>query len=408
MQPIVCNGLNEEILATPALHEDTLVHTARGLIAIRDVEPGDAAFALDQPSREIRPATVTARVDRGQAEVCVVQVGTRSIQATADTRLLALIDRRRPGRIRRRFRAEWTRVADLTVGDIVGVARKTPDLGTVQILPRASRVRSSWARSARLPDLADDDLMWWLGLYAGDGFVHHSGRERKRVEFAIPASQPDVREELIRVTKVLFDLDARAKDKWRVVVPGVRLADYVDAIGLHGKALYKRIPTWVFASPEAHRLAFLGGYVDADGSIRTPGPRGRNKDMGLTSANPDLLEDARRLAVSCGIRTSTVWDFKSRHPIDKSRWMTGYRMSFAGDFDRVSCRSERRILRMGKRRWFHTDTSVGGTTIRSHTSAWLGFARIEQIAAAGSATTHWVVTDRESSMVAESLIVGAG
>lgn len=192
-----------------------------------------------------------------------------------------------------------------------------------------------------------------------------------------------------------------------MVVPGVRLADYVDAIGLHGKALDKRIPTWVFASPEPHRLAFLGGYVDADGSIRTPGPRGRNKDMGLTSANQDLLEDARRLAVSCGIRTSTIWDFKSRHPIDKSRWMTGYRMSFAGDFDRVSCRSERRITRMGKRRWFHNDTSVGGTTIRSHTSAWLGFARIEQIAGAGSAATHWVVVDGESSIVVESLFVRA-
>lgn len=223
-------------------------------------------------------------------------------------------------------------------------------------------------------------------------------------KFAVPASQPDLRLELARVTRLLFGVCARPRDEWAVVIPGIRVADYVETIGLSGKAHQKRIPTWVFESPEAHREAFLGGYVDADGDVRsTPA----NEDMGLTSGDPELLEDARRLAVSCGIRTSRIWDFRSRDPSGRPGWITGYRMRFAGDFDRIACRSERRRARMRKRKYFHTDTGVGGTTIRTHTSEWLGFARIEQVIPTGPGTGYVLDIGSSTSLVLEGVLVGA-
>lgn len=390
-----------------ALHEDTLVHTSRGLIPIYDVRQSDTAFSLDEATNEIRPAQVIQLVRSGRCELFELKVGTRTIRTTGDLVVLALIDRRRPGRQRRRYGREWTRITDLKLGDIVGVARKTPDLGMVQQLSLPTTIRDGRARVVHLPETASDDLLWWAGLYAGDGYVHNAGRRHRRVEFAIPATQPDVRDELIRVTRRLFEVDARPKDRWRVVVPGVRIVDFVEAVGLRGKALEKRIPGWVFRSPEPHRLAFLGGYVDADGSIRTPNGRGTSKDMGLTSANSALLEDARRLAVTCGVRTSTIWDFRSRHPTEPSRWMTGYRMQFSGDFDKISCRSDRRITRMRKRKFFHTDTCVGDTTIKSHTSPWLGFGAVDRVTSIGSAPTYTVIV-AGLNLVAERLIVRPG
>jgi hypothetical protein len=92
---------------------------------------------------------------------------------------------------------------------------------------------------------------------------------------------------------------------------------------------------------------------------------GASKDMSLTSGNIALLEDARRVAVSCGIRTSSIHTFKSRHPHERERWITGYRMGFSGIFDRISCRSLRRRDRMFKRAYVHNSSAVGGTTIRS-------------------------------------------
>jgi len=392
----VCRGVR--------LHGETLIHTARGLVEARHLTSADIVFTFDGDRRAIAPARPAAIVEATCRELLEVTVGTRTIRTSADTAFVSLVDRRRPGRTRRRFRREWTAAGDLKRGDIVGIARRTPDLGLVQqlVAPRSARDRR--ALEVVLPTRCDEDLLWWSGLYAGDGYVHHSGH-RKRVEFAIPATQPDVREELIAVSRRLFGVCAKAPDEWRVVVPGIRLADYVEAIGLGGTALEKRIPSWVHRSPESHRLAFLGGYVDADGDIRTAGRGGRSKDMGLTSGNLALLEDARRLAVHSGVRTSTIWDFTSRHPRDPHRMITGYRMRFSGDFDRIACRSLRRKARMHQRKFFHNNSSVGSIPLKSHTSEWLGFARVESVLVpVGSSYT---VRLSIRNLVAEGIIVGA-
>jgi Fe-S cluster assembly protein SufB len=385
------------------LHEETLIHTARGLVEARHLTAADTLFVLDENRRTIDPAKTSGIVEAGACRFVEVTIGTRTIRVSPDTALVSLVDGRRPGRIRRRLFREWIMADDLRKGDIVGVARKTPDVGAVQELAQPRQQRDRRARDVRLPTLASDDLLWWSGLYAGDGYIHHSA-DRRRVEFAIPATQPDVREELIAVSWSLFGVQARARDEWRVVVPGIRLADYVEAIGLGGTALQKRVPSWVFLSPETHRLAFLGGYVDSDGDIRTPGRGGRNKDMGLTSGNPALLEDARRLAVLSGVRTSTIWDFTSRHPHDPHRTITGYRMRFSGDFDRIACRSARRIARMHQRKFFHNNTSVGGIPLKSHTSDWLGFARVETVVVGAGRCVTVAIPGR--GLVAEGIIVG--
>lgn len=384
---------------------DALIYTAHGLRPARDVRSTDVVFLFDEATRTLTPSPVQDVVGLGVAELFDVRVGTRTVRVTEHVRLLSLVDKRRPGRRRRRFRAEWLPLWQLEPGSIVGIARKTPDLGTVRSFAPPATTRDGRALGITLPSAATEDLMWWLGLYAGDGCVHHldrSGRKR-RIEFAIPSSQPDVRIELESVARALFRVEAWPRDDWAMIVPGIRIVDFVEAIGLGGKALEKRIPDWVFASPEAHRLAFLGGYVDADGDIRAAH---KNKDMGLTSGNRLLLEDARRLALSCGIRASVVFDFRSKDPLGSGRLITGYRMRFAGNFDRVSCRSERRRTRMRKRKFFHSDTAIGGTTIRSHTSEWLGFARIDRIERVDPEDVFELGCEKRRPIVVEGLIVG--
>ena len=382
------------------LHEDTLVHTARGLVPIKEVEAGDTVFAFDEATNEMRPAKVAARIHKGPKQVFAVKVGTRTIRATDNHPFLTLVDARKPGRERRRLKREWRYLSGLRVGDVVAVARKTPDAGVTQTLPAApaERVRS---KPVRFPAASSEELMWWSGLYIGDGYVHHDGA-KKNIGFAIPASQPDLRHELIQATERLFGVEAVTPDDDRVLVHSVRLAEFVESMGLGGKALDKRIPVWVYAAPESERLAFLGGYVDADGDVRsTPA----NKDMGLTSGNAFLLEDARRLAVSCGVRTSHVFSFTSRHPHDRSRTITGYRMRFSGDFDRISCRSRRRIDRMHKRKFFHNDSSAWGSSLKSHTTEFVGYAQIKSITPVGMAETYDITVDGPHNFVAEGLIV---
>ncbi len=383
------------------LHEDALVHTGEGLKPIKTVEPGDVVYSWDDSIEEIRAARVLARVAKGPKPVFEVKVGTRRVRVTENHPFLALVDARKPGRIRRRYRREWRYLSDLKVGDLVAVAKRTPDGGVNQMrtAPATSRRKTS---AVMFPSETSADFMWWAGVYTGDGYIHNVGPGKKNVEFAIPATQPDLREEVTAVTKRLFGADAIAVDERRLRVYSEPLAAFVEANGFGGTALEKRIPIWVSASREAERLAFLGGYVDADGMVRTG--RG-SKDMSLTSGNALLLEDARRLAVACGVTTSSIHTFTSRHPFDRERTVTGYRMQLSGSFDRISCRSLRRRDRMFKRKCSHNASRAGGTTISSHTNEFLGYARIQSITPVGIAETYDITVDGPHNFVAEGLVV---
>jgi len=71
--------------------------------------------------------------------------------------------------------------------------------------------------------------MWLLGLYIGDGNLHLSTRTY-RVQFAIPATDVELREELIRVVKDLFGLRCIEADEYRVVVNSKALTEWMVAL----------------------------------------------------------------------------------------------------------------------------------------------------------------------------------
>ena len=127
--------------------------------------------------------------------------------------------------------------------------------------------------------------MWLLGLYIGDGNLHLSTRTY-RVQFAIPATDVELRAEVTRAVKELFGLRCIEADEYRVVVNSKALTEWITELGFAGLSLTKRVPEWVYGLPVDQRLAFLGGWVDADGYV---GPD-KSGSVLLTSANEPLLD----------------------------------------------------------------------------------------------------------------------
>lgn len=384
-----------------ALCEDTLVHAARGLVPIRDIQPGDAVFSLDETANEIRPASVAQRIRLGRTAVLEIKVGTQRIRAACGQPFLTLVDRRREGRRRRRVYRAWAPLLELRPGDVVGVARKTPDTGGRQqmTIPSARVVQLRRSNPVTLPRESSPDLMWWAGLFIGDGWISKY-RGTSTVEFAIPASDQPLRQELAATTERTFGLSVRSKSEWTVAIDSFRLADYLEANGFRGKARTKRVPSWVSALPEDERLAFLGGYTDADGTVAASR---KDKGLSITSANRDLLEDTRRVAATCGLRGS-IYRFTGTY---RGQQTVAFRMRVLGDFDRIGCRSPQRTSRMWRRRFGRTFSSIKGFGFASHTNEWLGFARIHSICAADSADAYAITLDSGGSLVAEGVIVRA-
>jgi hypothetical protein len=187
---------------------------------------------------------------------------------------------------------------------LVAIAGNVPDSGVAKIFePTALR----GTKPVTLPRVSTEDLMWVFGLYVGDGYT-----DRGRVYFAVPP-RDRAHPKMVELLRSLFGLAGEVRGSV-LRVNSVALRDFVLTNGFAGTAREKRVPRWVFTLPRAQRLAFIEGYIAADGHRRKG-----HTNLSVTSVNRALLEDVKALAISCGLdpRKTSRWSRVERKPLGK-------------------------------------------------------------------------------------------
>ncbi len=379
------------------LRGDTRVWTTSGMRQIKELAPGDEVFSLDEASRHIQVGRVVGAAESGEKEVYEIEARGAVIGASGNHPFLVLRDERKPGRERRRYASRWVTVDELQVGDFVAIATDLPEFG--ETAPMLVPERSG---GDALPRLTSADLCWWLGVYLGDGYLHHRG-DHTAVEIAIDDSDTELVAEIIRVGRELFDLEFRVVAGPRLTaLKTAALAEYLELNGLGGTAHTKRVPDWVFTLPSAQRLAFLAGYLDADGYVRNH-PTAKNPVYSCVSES--LLGDVADLCALSGIRTSRVVSVHNKHPHDPERILTAHQLHLSGRFDRLPVRSSRRRDRLNRRQYAHGYRTAKGTDFRAHTSEMLGYVRVDRIESVGVEATYDIEVEGHHNFVAESFVV---
>ncbi len=379
---------------------DTLVWTAnRGQIPIKEVAYGDRVFAYDEETERFVVAPVKASAQTDTRLTYEVSTGRRVVRATDNHPMLVLRDERGPGRQRARYARRWVTVGELRAGDFIAVPRQLPEFGAPYDLPELVAGTDHRETPVHGPATTNVDLMWLLGLFIGDGNLHLSDKTY-RVQFAIPATDVELRAEIARVVDGLFGLRTIEADEYRVVVNSKALTEWITELGFAGLALTKRIPEWVYGLPLDQRLAFLGGWVDADGYIK-PGVDG---SVMLTCANQPLIEQARELVELSGLRAGGPWSFTQPYRHAPERTQIAWRLGIGGDFERLGCRNPKRTERFGRRQYFHSSNGAHGTTIRSHCNDWLGFERVKSIEPYAVEPVYDIEVDGPHNFVAEGLV----
>ncbi|MBV9088540.1 MAG: Fe-S cluster assembly protein SufB [Mycobacteriaceae bacterium] len=346
---------------------DTLVWTAnRGQVPIKDITHGDRVFSYDESAERFVVASVKASAQTDTRLTYAVTTARRSIRATENHPMLVLRDERKPGRQRARYARRWLTVGEIEPGDFIAVPRRIPEFGTPAELPTIAGFMS--------PSTSSVDLMWLLGLYVGGGDLHLSTRTY-RVQFAIPATDAQFRAEVAGVVEDLFGLRCVQADEYRIAVNSKALTQWIVELGFAGSALIKRVPDWVYSLPVDQRLAFLGGWVDADGFLNP----GRSSSVRLTCANEALLNQARELVELSGLCPGGPWSHTQPYRHAAVHLQIGWRLGISGQFERLGCRDPKRISGFGRRRHSHSSNGEHGTTIRVHGNDWLGFERVESV-----------------------------
>ena len=305
---------------------DTLVWTTnRGQVPIKEIAYGDRVFAYDEAAERFVVAPVKASAQTDTRLTHQITTTRRAIRATDNHPMLVLRDERKPGRQRARFARRWVTVGEIKPGDFIAVPRQLPEFGAAVKLPVIPGLRA--------PEFSSVDLMWLLGLYVGDGNLHLSTKTY-RVQFAIPATDVELRAELTRVVGDLFGLRCIEADEYRVVVNSKGLTEWITELGFAGLSLTKHVPAWVYELPGDQRLAFLGGWVDADGYV---GPKSSGSVI-LTCASEPLIQQARELAELTGLRAAGPWMFTQPYRHAPERIQTAWRLGISGVLDHRSGR----------------------------------------------------------------------
>ncbi len=327
-------ALNSAVWSGGCLTADARINVkGKGLVSIADIAAGDEVFGIDV-GRNLRRGKVLAKIDSGTKPVFRIRVKGRTLEATGNHHFL--VARRVDGR----WRGVWMPLDEIAVGEPIAIPRSLLDDGEPFELPAPqSYLKNHHHETLTFPTHTTDELMWLFGVYIGDGHVGAPAEHMRQTSFALPDDDA-VRAPALAALDSLFGVTHVTPVKCGFVVSSKQLGNWIHDVGFDGLAHTKRLPAWVFSTPQSQQLSLLAGLVDADGWTERDG-----KSLCIELCNRELLEDVRQLAIGCGLfadgqlteRTRTVVFADGREITS-----TGWRLRIQGDLGRVPMRDPRK------------------------------------------------------------------
>jgi len=305
----------------------SVVSTPSGPKNIESLDIGDQVLSYDETVGELCFRRVTATRYSGLQPVHKVSVGSRTLEATANHPFLSYTYDDEAAKKLGRYDLAYVRTDHLTHAI---VPRESLDYGMphellVPATITAFRTGNQYAkdlivtreRPSRLAEISETtpDLMWLFGYWVGDGNIDIKpsatpGIARwAKVGFSTPSTNR-AHSRLINTMTAVIDAEptVRADDN-HVLWNSTELADLFWLNDFRGNARTKRVPGWVWSIPQDQRLAFIAGYIDADGCVI----RGRFQ---LKSVSKPLLKDFASILLTLGINSRLHTEFSDEREVE--------------------------------------------------------------------------------------------
>ena len=280
------------------LVKGTKVFTNNDIKDIEEVNVGDKVYSLNQ-NFEIDSFQVMGKKENPPSDVYrLTTMNHREILATSNHPILTM---RKEGRY---SKITWMPLGNLKTGDLIAISGNMPDRGKPYEIGKFEHVKKI-KNVASIPTETNEDIMWLMGVYIGDGCM-----ESARVNFAVTESDPS-NQQIKSIIKNVLGLNYN-QYKVTIRVGSADLVKLIKLLGFSGNARTKSIPKWVYKLPKSQKLAFIEGYLAADGHIK----RG-HKNVSITSCNRSLLEQLKVLSISAGLNPGKIskWSRTEKKPL---------------------------------------------------------------------------------------------
>jgi ribonucleotide reductase, class II len=297
------------------LPENALVHSARGLVPIKDIQIGD------QVQTPLGYRKVVNKFDQGYQDVYEIATNGTHPQATLNHEIAVFGDAQ--GHI------EWKRLSELMEGDRLMHSHQILT-GTLTHLPADTTAQrpeqSQTAKAIVIPELTPV-VAWLIGFTHGDGYValgrNKHNKPYGRVEWAMNAGDAALVVQLrakIDAALAEFGLSAvhgtvKGENTAKSVCSSIRLAEYFYAhIKQPNQPL--EVPSFILQASIDVRAAYLAGLMDSDGAVNNRPPHL------VTSVYRPFVRQVAAVLSSLGIagRVSTTVP-------EKTHWQVKYNLT---------------------------------------------------------------------------------
>jgi pyruvate/2-oxoacid:ferredoxin oxidoreductase beta subunit len=229
----------------------SLIMTKKGLKRILEIKVGDEIAAFQQDTHDLVYKKCVGVFDNGIKDIYELKTRYHSIKATANHPFLVL---QRNGRGRKN-NFVWKKLEEIKARDeLVTLKRVKQERSHEFIFHKVEKgdYKVNKINSIEIPAKSSPDLMKYLGIFVGDGWVRE---EKAEVGFALPEVSLE-RKEFLALHNGLFKSKLR-RDKMYVYVPSVNLARFISSLNFGKGAKNKIIPDWVFTLPRLEKEAFF-------------------------------------------------------------------------------------------------------------------------------------------------------
>jgi Fe-S cluster assembly scaffold protein SufB len=304
------------------LAEGSTVTTPDGIKTIEALNIGDKVLSYDESTGELCFRSVLAKRFSGYQPVHTVANGERRLSVTANHPFYSYVYDPDAPRKLGRYKLAFVRADQLKEAIIPRTSidygkpyqLKMPVLVTEidSMNQYATGLKMTRMRISRMnsPEYTNDEIMWLFGYWMGDGNIEFKPGKTEgvtrfaKVGFSTPRADR-ARGRLMETMTALIDAEPTERaDGVHLAWSSKELADFFKINGFEGKAREKRVPKWVWSVPESQRLAFIAGYMDADGTVISSKRR-----FSFKSSNRGLLEDVASLLITLGITPRLYTEF---------------------------------------------------------------------------------------------------
>lgn len=296
------------------LDGETLVSTPIGPVKIRDITPNQKVYSWD--GAKAVETTVVKQIHSGTKTLLEIKTKHHTLRCTHEHPIL--VDG-----------YGYKLAKDIKNGDRLVI----PEISASNSLMRLELPEPTNANCVvpNIPEYADELFVELFGFLVGDGWATDSS-----VEFATS----DYTHINSRYVSILQSYGLHCTERKNelgevvaIVCNNVMLAGLMRGLGLIGKAHEKNVPQWIFSCPQHLKEAFLAGYANADGCLRS------DSGVAMTSCNKKLLQSTRYLATSVGYKCGTIsGPFTNNSPLcDSDRELERYSLVYYRTNRRSNC-----------------------------------------------------------------------